>query len=1026
MDSSRNHYGHGDRGRERDRGGQHFRGGGGRGGGFRGGGNRPQPYRGGGRTANPHRSNRFGGQPPVDPEIALLRQISSFVSRVGEFQNLRSDEDGKLRNVEYTAASNINDLLPVLCAPDKLDVLLKYSPDSQRAEEKVGKLVHLVVSCVADLPMQTPCYAALTLAVHEQVKGNAPFEGFAKRCLQYVMMQIAKELDTTLLTSNATTSRSTCRLKLYLRYLCILANIGVVVAHEGESSVDPTQMTVFGFISVLVDAASATAEQFNNPTAGYWLALVVLSTVPYLSETIPHDEIEEKIRKPLGQLLSGYMSSFTPGTGITALLLNEPQVEEGDEAEEEAEDDDESTADGSGQICDSLQDLLRATNNWRKEGQTSRFALPMDAPWKGLTLRSDPNPDSDGAFESRPIAYSDSPLYLSFPQECQLLNLLLSGTGSDSPLRLQFFSLEGAVFGRLPIFGSPPDPEDEEDEEMEDGASKNDQLEAFRSMSLLDRYFVAESLRDCLLSHESEVNPSGLQFGSAKSAAEELLRVCHVFSEREDEAGNGIEYAILETIFALLAQSNEYSSLRHIYLTRVLLELVRLEPSRITQALMVAITNLFQDYLPALTPTARDNFGTWFAFHLTNTDYQWPSAYWQLWEPYATSDQRSSRGEFLRKVLQCMADNTCDPTILVKQALGGVAQSLAKELLGRSMLDFEESPAVWLEAEVQRRVWDSQEDATTLLDYMLGSEVGSALDSAGANFARTDALIRAVLGPARQLHEATKTALDTAARGITNGEDDMEDDSTFSKDVYVLVTTALQTYTSTLVGVLEKDAAEIAGDRDVAMIRGGAFLLRRAESILSWNLPLLESFVVCAVQNRVVQAASVFKWVLRDFDDSVVATVLPCWSRITVAAIRETVILIVRDETAGGIMTIDNGEPDNALAGQLLEKVGGLLHYSIERACVILSTAQLDERKLHPVHVDIVEGVKALLFASRQIVRSALLRPVGIRKSITSSDVEELFSKSNVTGAALAARCYADKSSAAVVLLKKSLELSSQ
>ena len=212
---------------------------------------------------------------------------------------------------------------------------------------------------------------------------------------------------------------------------------------------------------------------------------------------------------------------------------------------------------------------------------------------------------------------------------------------------------------------------------------------------------------------------------------------------------------------------------------------------------------------------------------------------------------------------------------------------------------------------------------------------------------------------------------------------------------------------------------------DAAMIQGGVSLLRRAEGILSWNSALLKSFVVCSVQNCVVQAPSVFKWVLRDLGDSMVDAVLPYWYKVSVASIRETVLVIVRDETVGGTMTIDNGEPDDAVARLLLDKVGGLLHYSIQRVCVILSTAQLDEKKLHPVHVDLVEGLKALLFASKHIVRSALSRPAGVRKAMLSSDIEELFSKSDVRGTALAARCSADKSSAPILLLKKSLELSS-
>jgi hypothetical protein len=1060
LESGRDHYGGGGgggRGGYRGGGGgrnsnRPYRGGGGRGrgGGYRGGGgnhnnnnNRNQPYRsrGGGRGGGGGgRGNRFGQTQQLDPDTLLLRQIASFVSRVGEFQNLRDAPETTesitestttaLRKVEYTAASNINDLLPILCAPDKLERLLKYSPQASKMEEKVGKLVHLVVSCVADLPLQTPCYAALTLAVHEQVKGNASFEGFATRCLQYAMLQIAKELDTTLLTSNPTAARSTCRLKLLLRYLCILANMGLVTAYEGEATVDPNRMTVFGFVSVLVDSATAAAEQFNNATVSSWLALIVLSTVPYLMElpTIPSDVIEEKICKPMERLLGTfYKSSFTPGTGMTALLLKEPQLE-GDEQDEDddEEDDDEEEGEGSGQICDSLQDLLRATKYWRKEGQASRFAVPVDAPWKGLILKAVPNPDSGEETESRPVTYTESPLYLAFPQECQLLNLLLSGAGSDSPLKLQYFSLEGTVFARLPIFGSPPDPEEEDDdeeEEMEAGATKNEQLEAFRALSLLDRYFVAETMRDCLLSHESHVNPSGLQFGSAKSAAEELLRVCHVFPAMgEDDPSKGMEYAILETIFALLAQSTERSSLRHIYLSRVLLELTRLEPSRISQALAIAMTNLFQDYLPALVPAARENFSCWFAFHLSNTDYQWPSAYWQLYEPYATSENETSRGTFVKRALHLMVENLGDPTPMVKQSFGSAVPSLTKELLGRSSVPFEETSVASLEVEINRQLWDNQVDPAVLLEYLQGEEVGAALGASTSKWARTDAFVRVLLDPARQLEEGLKTVLDKVVSGVEAGEDDMEDDSTLSKDVYATITDAIQKYKTTLLGVLAKDAEASGGE--AARVQGGAFLLRRVESMASFNSGLLDGVVVSLLQNRVVGPMSVMKWVLRDVGDSLVAPLVPSWSKYSVIAVREGLVATTSDATAGGTMTIDGGggAPGDELLTDLTSKLGQLLNYALQRVCSLLVTTQLNEKKLKPFQVNLVEGMKSLVFTSKILFTSTLTRPSGIHKPLLASEVEDLISKSDMSGTSLAAICASEQSSTAVVYLKQSLE----
>merc|ERR1711957_701112 len=110
-------------------------------------------------------------------------------------------------------------------------------------------------------------------------------------------------------------------------------------------------------------------------------------------------------------------------------------------------------------------------------------------------------------------------------------------------------------------------------------------------------------------------------------------------------------------MFGLIVQSREQCAVRHTYLSRVLLELTRLRPLLISPALAVAMTNVFGDYMPALVPIARDNISRWFAFHLTNTDYQWPSAYWQMLEPYATSTKPSSRGEFARRAIQVMVEN---------------------------------------------------------------------------------------------------------------------------------------------------------------------------------------------------------------------------------------------------------------------------------------------------------------------------------------------------------------------------------
>ena len=154
----------------------------------------------------------------------MVRQVYSFVSRVGEFKNIREAESpDSMRAVVSTAASNINDLTAVLCADDKLEMLLKYqatatpmegSSAGAKPEDQVGKLVHLVISCAAGLPLQTPCYAALTLSVHEHVTGTQ-WDGFASRCVQYTMLNIARDVDAVLLEGKSQ-AQATCRIKLLL------------------------------------------------------------------------------------------------------------------------------------------------------------------------------------------------------------------------------------------------------------------------------------------------------------------------------------------------------------------------------------------------------------------------------------------------------------------------------------------------------------------------------------------------------------------------------------------------------------------------------------------------------------------------------------------------------------------------------------------------------------------------------------------------------------------------------------------
>eukprot|EP00536_Pseudo-nitzschia_multiseries_P001970 jgi/Psemu1/182580/e_gw1.26.26.1 len=306
----------------------------------RGRGSRHQPYNnhrsrhghnshgGGGGRGRGRPGNRFGANSfsQQDPQTAMLRHVSSFVSRVGEFKNIPETnqpapteglQELQLRPVEAATARNINDLVTVLCAEDKLDMLFRYQPMSApvKAEEKIGKLGHLVISCASSLPLQTPCYAALTLAVNEQIKGGQ-WEGFASRCVGYASHKFAADLDAVLGTGT-NVAQAACRMKLSLRYLAILGKMGVVKGFEegSDHGSDSNKLTVFGLLSMLVQAAGVSTERNLPATVAQVLVSLVLSTLPYVIDYVPQETIEELIILPIDSLLQSYKSTFCPGIG---------------------------------------------------------------------------------------------------------------------------------------------------------------------------------------------------------------------------------------------------------------------------------------------------------------------------------------------------------------------------------------------------------------------------------------------------------------------------------------------------------------------------------------------------------------------------------------------------------------------------------------------------------------------------------------------------------------------------------------
>ena len=539
----------------------------------------------------------------------------------------------------------------------------------------------------------------------------------------------------------------------------------------------------------------------------------------------------------------GLMAILLKGEQLEEPIHATPDDDDDDDDEDDDDDDEEVTP-----VCaDTLQDLLRTVkkvvqlyfqSNPPQSSSTNpntntplvkhctRFALISDAPWDLLSGKQEEYAPMEGDAEdemmkrkeqnekNNRLLYSgrnQGGLVIIFPPGFRLLPFLFglhggklggsgylngdfSGVDAGAAVALQCHSLDGIVFGRLNIFDAPPDDDDDDDDDDEDddnhdGSSnveKNPQMDSFvKTFSLIDRYFLSESVRDCLICHRSNVSDTGLEKGTSKDVAEQIWAVSHLFlppKQNDDDNNNdndemtgdgtnptinaskGIEYGIVETILSLIVQSprgiDSTSPLSHIYLSRVLLDLTKHQPSLVPQSLAVAVSVLFQDCIPALVPAARENLSTWLAFHLTNTDYQWPHGYWNHWTPYVVKGMalkngesnkengggtgfttrnrmRNSRGEFVTNAIHSMTTYVSSPETIVTECLP-IHSPLTNFLFfpggnsgnsNSSETPLFSSALKSVENDLKERIWKNSDDPDTIREYMVGDEVSESVQS---------------------------------------------------------------------------------------------------------------------------------------------------------------------------------------------------------------------------------------------------------------------------------------------------------
>ena len=785
-------------------------------------------------------------------------------------------------------------------------------PQPMDAAVLAGPLATSVVNCVTALsPLSVSVYAALTASLDRATSTIPEYAGFAQRTVSLSCQQWCQDLDTLLLvpnTNNKVTGGNASstnhhhhhgnnsnnnnsndvvpptryqyiqhqqaaarRLTAVARFWCALAQQGVLevrpdneVTDAAEEDPVPTAVqempvTLAGWIRALVTAA-ALAQQADYTEAAETLVRLVTQWLPLLP--LPKEWCLENVWQPLQEVMSNLPnqpSAYLPGKGARALLLQTEQgdVAMGDSDDEDAYEDDDEEEEDPNRVCDSWQEVRQVVTarmlQVTKDDDSTKAALALWA--------TPPKPEAPS---------TQKPLRLELYPTCQSLTLLLGGhLHSSSPdpgqPRLSNASAgspldDSNVVGRLPIFGSAPtgdsnEGDDGEEEEDEEGPV-NPRLLSYRQNYLaLDRVYLAEAIRDVLASHQVLVTETGVEKGSLKSVAEQIWSLRHV------HPSEGMEYCMVEVLLSLICQVPPNGFLlghSMVSLSRVLVELTKLEPALFATVLVQAVHTLVDDYMPTLTPIARRNLSQWFALYLIATQYQWPVQYWQHWKPFIL-DSDSSRGAFCKRAMELVLENTTQPVELVSQY-----PHLGRYILSRPSYVSDEAEAALrsLQSEVYERIYSVREDPILLLQYLCSDEVSEStqpnLSPEVAPWWRTKVTVRALVGPFRKYYEKLYKSVDEALEqgDSCGGNDGMNDDiADDADDVLATMLETLSRYENLVLGVLSKDKVVYGDDQ-----QGEIAILSAVYEYASFSPALVESLFRTLYDMDAVSSSGIARW----------------------------------------------------------------------------------------------------------------------------------------------------------------------
>ncbi len=148
------------------------------------------------------------------------------------------------------------------------------------------------------------------------------------------------------------------------------------------------------------------------------------------------------------------------------------------------------------------------------------------------------------------------------------------------------------------------------------------------------------------------------------------------------------------------------------------------------------------------------------------------------------------------------------------------------------------------------------------------------------------------------------------------------------------------------------------------------------------------------------------------------------WWIFASQAALETLSSLERDATAGGSIIVDGGgmDSDVEFSSKATNQMNHMLQYSVKRVCSLLVAGQGDDKRLNPLQVELVEGMKTFASNGKMLLLSVLTSPAGMCEASLPDEVHELLIKSEMCGSALAGLCAGHEGSSAVNLLQRSLE----